>query len=397
MASVLLAWELGGGAGHLHPLGCIARGLAARGHRVVLAVRELKTAGELLPDLQLLQAPVWRGRLAKEIPAAASYGELLMRVGFLDPDFVEGQTRSWQQLFRLAQPDLLLCDHSPGALLAARAAGLPAASCGSGFLVPPDRSPLPSLQPWKPITRERLAQAETQMLRPINRALTRLAAAPLNALCELFQGPIYLNTFPELDHYGIRENTRYWGLIQSNPEAAEPVWPAGEGPKLFVYFPHHLLQFPALAEAIKRLDYPALWVSRGIPDALVKKVAAPHIRFSDELAQLELVAQQAALVINRVNHGTVAEMLRQGCRQLVIHQYIEQAMLAHRLVQQGLAMSANGDQPERYEKAIQDALASPQLGQACQDFSRRYIDWQPEQQLAAMLDDLEQQLLPGGA
>ena len=56
MANILFAWELGGGAGHIHILAPLAEALASRGHRVFLAARELTVADELVSH----DAKAWR-------------------------------------------------------------------------------------------------------------------------------------------------------------------------------------------------------------------------------------------------------------------------------------------------------------------------------------------------
>ena len=41
MSRIFIAWELGGGMGHIQRLYPVAKGLRARGHEVVFAVRDL--------------------------------------------------------------------------------------------------------------------------------------------------------------------------------------------------------------------------------------------------------------------------------------------------------------------------------------------------------------------
>ena len=74
MARILFAWELGGGAGHVHIIGPLARALAGRGHQVSMAVRELPVADGLLEGsgVALLPAPFWAGRVGG-LPPAASF------------------------------------------------------------------------------------------------------------------------------------------------------------------------------------------------------------------------------------------------------------------------------------------------------------------------------------
>ncbi len=59
MATILFAWELGGGMGHLTNIAPLARHLAQQGHEVAVALRDLSRAAIVFPgdDVQILQAP----------------------------------------------------------------------------------------------------------------------------------------------------------------------------------------------------------------------------------------------------------------------------------------------------------------------------------------------------
>lgn len=59
---------------------------------------------------------------------------------------------------------LVIADHAPAALLAARTLGLPAATLDSGFSVPPPETPFPSLRPWLAVPQE-TANAVLERLR----------------------------------------------------------------------------------------------------------------------------------------------------------------------------------------------------------------------------------------
>lgn len=131
MARFLLAWELGGGMGHVMRLAPIAHALHAQGHALHLVLRDLSGADAALGDLAssprvtLWQAPMWLPQL-RGLPAPAVYAELLFRAGYLDATRLLSLVRAWQALLDAIAPDLLLADHAPTALLAARDHGLPA-------------------------------------------------------------------------------------------------------------------------------------------------------------------------------------------------------------------------------------------------------------------------------
>ncbi|HWY23266.1 MAG TPA: hypothetical protein VNX47_00005, partial [Nevskia sp.] len=150
MSRILLAWELGGGYGHLASLRIAARQLRAAGHDCLFAVRMLENAAEFLePELgPLLQAPVRLGDGRNPVALQLSYASLLHNTGFDDPLGLSARIAAWRELMRTWKVDRLVVDHSPIALIAARSLDLPAAAIGTGFDLPPQVAPFPSFQPW---------------------------------------------------------------------------------------------------------------------------------------------------------------------------------------------------------------------------------------------------------
>jgi len=72
MANILLAWELGGGLGHLSALRPMVTGLAEKGHRVFAALRDLSRADRMFGavEVSFLQAP-FRSRRGRQYAQAA--------------------------------------------------------------------------------------------------------------------------------------------------------------------------------------------------------------------------------------------------------------------------------------------------------------------------------------
>jgi hypothetical protein len=85
MKTVLFAWELGGGLGHLYQFEPLARRLRARGYRLVYALRDLSQARALLghASAELWQAPLWMAARRGDL-APISYAEMLMQFGYLE-------------------------------------------------------------------------------------------------------------------------------------------------------------------------------------------------------------------------------------------------------------------------------------------------------------------------
>ncbi len=394
MATILLTWELGGNAGHVHPMRAIASELKGRGHEVLAAVKDVCIAERFLAKngIEFVQAPVWNGRIDPKTPPAINYAELLMRTGYLNVDQVAGQIRSWTNLMEWVKPDLILADHSPSVLLAARILGIKAAPAGSGFFSPPIMPLMPSIQPYGRFPRERFATSERRVLAVVNQSLLQCGGAPLKMLSGIFDtGYHYFFTLPKTDHYGIREQVNYWGLIQSSRNAAEPVWPDSNGPKVFVYMQHNTRPYKTLLESLQRLGWPSLIVSRNINQREIESFRASNLVFSPELVNLEAVARQADVVVNNCNHGTTVEMLQRGCRQLVIPLQVEQSMLAHHLSSQGLVV-AGGAGLSCYRALLEKASADPPLKSNVEKFHSIYGNMDPQKQLVALVDDIEEKL-----
>ena len=238
MSRILLAWQLGGNLGHITPLLALAKGLRKRGHHVTFALEDTRLAADVLTReaFPFVQAPVLRST-APDLPREpASCPEILFHCGFADSVRLTAATRAWRALYRHLAPDLIVFDHAPTALLAARGIGIPRVVFGTGFCSPPRVSPMPSIRPWQHIPTERLEASEQRALDTANAALRAIGTRPLDAFHELFDvEENILATLPELDHYGARHDARYWGPIYEADEGDEPRWPEGEGKKVFVY------------------------------------------------------------------------------------------------------------------------------------------------------------------
>jgi len=145
-----MGWELGGGLGHVRRLLDLAQPIAARGHKIVFAVRNLRETAPLFDGLPFscVQAPYYTGRSSTRPRApfrAASYTDVLAVCGFADAADLLARVRAWEGLTDLARPQLIVADHSPTLCLAAYGAQ-PIVNVGNGFVIPPaDGSEFPVL------------------------------------------------------------------------------------------------------------------------------------------------------------------------------------------------------------------------------------------------------------
>jgi len=205
MATVLLTWELGGGLGHLVDLAPLAKGLRESGHRVFAALRDLSRAETLFAGtgVSYLQAPIKTRRHEDRFDPPRTFPHILHNSGFGTANELRTMTEAWRNLYDYVRPDLIVFDHSPTALLAARGNDARRSLLGTGFYCPLDEYPLPDLRPWLPDDAGRLRRNEDSVLENANRVLDDLGQSPLERIAQLYYqvDEHFLVTFRELDNY----------------------------------------------------------------------------------------------------------------------------------------------------------------------------------------------------
>jgi hypothetical protein len=378
MPSILLAWELGSGLGHLVPLRAIGIELARRGHQVAIATNNVPLceqgfAGTGIAVLAAPQLPLSTRRL--KIPC--TYSDILHDCGYSSAQHLTVAVKEWLRLFDTFRPDLLLCDHSPTALIASRTRDFATAALGTGFVCPPDMSPLPSLHPQ--ITEPHwAAEVEQTVLDNMNDALASVGAKPVERVTQIF-GDVncqYFLTVRELDHYATWRGpeTRYWPPVATLP-GIRCEWPTGassQGPRVFIYL---------------RGDAPILPILRGLA---VKKIAtvccAPHMSnfdrnsfggtsvvvHSSPVDIRPLIDDCDAAVLNG-GHGAVYTLMRAGVSMLLLPLMLEQQVTARRIFEMGVGLQAPVDDLNLIATGLESLLYDGKYKTAASDYAKRNI------------------------
>ena len=356
MSRVFFAWELGGGFGHLGPFRPVAEALLARGHDLTVAARDVERARQIFGPsaAKIVQAPICTKTYGGLAEPPLNYAEILMRYGYLDAPLLAGLLSAWRGLLELSRADVLLADHAPTALLAARGSGLPRAVFGGGFSVPPPASPTPNMRPWVSVPGQRLASSDDAVLQVINASL-QSGAPGLGALREIFDGVEYfLNGLPELDPYGPRDPRYYLGLHAGRVGASPPRWPEGEGPRIFAYLQSEYSHIEAAIAALSACGARSVVYLRGAAPEIRRKHQGPHVAFSESLLDVESAVAGSDLCVCHGNFGTVMGILRGGKPMLLLPEQLENFLLASRVERLGIARVVD---PEARPLDIGGALA----------------------------------------
>lgn len=366
MARLLLAWERGGGLGHATTLARIAAPLRAAGHTVHLALRDLSTVDTAFgsaaadPALHFWQAPLWQAPV-QGLPPSASYPELLFHAGYLDPARLLGAVRAWRSLLDAVQPALLIADHAPTALLAARGRpGLRRLLCGNGFFMPPRCAPRPAFRDWEPVPAERLAASEARVLQGCNTVLQALGAPPLAALHELLEADAQaLLTWPSLDPYPQRAASAgafYTGPPRATGEGPPPPWPAGAGARVFAYLKPEMAGLDGVLRRLQAGPWCTLACVPGLPADVARRHTTLQLAFVPPPLAIGQAVATAALVLCHGGSGVANEALAAGVPVALLPMHAEQLVFARRVEAAGAGRWHVSAEPGAALPALLDAV-----------------------------------------
>ena len=389
MARILLTWELGSGFGHVASLAAIAGGLRRRGHEVVASLREPRRGESFFAPLgvRTLATPVLPASPLTVTPIA-TYADLLASVGFGQVDSLQEMVAGWDRIFAEVNPDAVVFDHSPFALLAAVGSRFGKLQHGTGFYIPPDTKPLPMLRPWLLRDLQEALDREAGVLSAVNQILKGRDQIPWERLGSLYSScESWLATYEELDHFGARNGATYRGITPP-PEGLQPDWPAVDGPRIFAYLQSDVTSL-TIVRALAELGYPSIVrVAGASPSQEMPDSKSMH--WVHQAVNVPRVADECDLAVLSGGHGTVAAVLLAGKPVLIAPIQFEQLLLAKRCEQLGLGAATPPAQVHHLKDFIARLLPGTHTREAAASFAERYRHQDLTQQMDSVVARIEQ-------
>ena len=351
MSRILLCWEIGTDYQHLLSLQAIARFYQSKGHEVWVAGRDVTKLRRLFSDVKInvIQAPHSdsAAELGVEKQAPRSYADFLRRCGFHHSDALSGLMSAWRSMFSFIKPDLLLCDHAPVALLAAR--GLlrggrygqdrnsPVAKIAVGmpFSVPDDNRPAGVFFAGD-LAKSDIVRYEDDIVKVINKVCIEFSIPCINNLADLLSDfdQCIFQTYSELDHYGYRshvqrDKTTYVGTVV--PDFTEPaLFPHFRGPKIYCHV-KGTVETPVLLKTLQAIECSAIVLADGIPSAIINAHKSRHILYVDKPVNMQDVLSQSTFAILNGGINSVSLFMKAGIPVALFPLHIEQFLMAKRV------------------------------------------------------------------
>jgi hypothetical protein len=389
--TTLIAWELGGGLGHLFPVAALAGQLHKCGHKLVIALRSVNETGRasFADKAVIVQSPLGDVRTpVVRFPTCLAH--VLLNVGFADANELGSRVAKWREVFEQHNPAVVVCDHAPTAQVAAHSLGIRTIRFGTGYCCPPanDQSTR-DLRPWRHAPQAEVIAAEVQVLDNVNHVLADLKVAPFSHFDQFLTAvdETFLMTFRELDHFPHRTSPIYWGPAPL-PAASSPTWPLAGGPKILAYlkpFP----SLPALLGYLASQHCRAIVVGDEIPDGMKSQYASTKLSFPSCLIDIERTVLDCDLTITNATHAVTAASLLGGKPVAMIPIVLEQAILAKRVIESGVGIWAYPHKPADIISAIESVSRNPVYRKRAEEFSARYRDFNAARsftEIAAAID-----------
>jgi len=386
MSKIALCWELGGGLGHISVLAPLAHYYIEQGHEVICVLKSGTTKyREIFPkNVVLFSTP---STLKSETETLSSYSDILWHIGYQDINWLQNSLNNWRNIFKQQKCDIIICDHSPTARLAAHSLNLKHAAIGTGFCCPPAKNPYPKFE----IASKKYSpkDIESILLKNINQSLDKLQCSPIEQISKvLSHSNEFLCTLPHLDHYTRDQPQDYWGPIITKCIGHSFTWPNKHPYKIFCYLKSNVSNLNTFAEAFNLIEADKVIyiggtkINNTLFDSSTVILTNP--------AKIESITSNANLVISHGGHNLTAQLLMAGIPNLLIPMFMEQSILAHKLQQQGLcSVCFLDDSIEKLVIAINKSLEDKQLSDNTRLFSQHYYGYDSD----AQLEDIAESIL----
>lgn len=375
---VLFAWEMGRNFGHVARIAEVAAILARDGADVFLALQNPGAASAFVRNarIRLLQAPFRAPRRPTPDFRPLAYPDELLACGYESSASLVPLLRCWRSLFELVQPDVLIADTAPTALLAARGAGFARAILGHGYDVPPPLRPLPALCHWQKTDPDELRRREDAVVATINEALAALDMPAIDAVADLLDcGKTFLCTYPELDHYASRPAITYYRCSASADSGLDIEWSSGAKRRIFAYLQPDSSVFRACLQALAQLPsgHDVIVCAPGLGDADCARLGGPRMRVVNQPVKLAGLLPRCDVGLNHASFGVCSLLAGAGIPVLMFPQHVEQLMLARAMLKAelGLAMVPQAD-ARQIGAAIGRLLADGRLRSSARAFADRH-------------------------
>ncbi|MDO8289521.1 MAG: hypothetical protein Q7T44_09920 [Parvibaculum sp.] len=334
MKTILFVAELGAGMGHAIPLLRIASALRAA---LKAQGKEDFRAVYVLHDPHLIRSQLRHGDLALSAPRpvaqgeirshTASYAEILALAGFARKTDLEAGLATWDDIFALTAPSVLVADHSPLAVLAARGR-IPTLVTGNAFNAPPvNLKQYPAL-----LAHASAPPIQQSMLSIVNETIRQRNGKEIAHLPQVMAGDARaVFMLPVFDPYGPLRDTPLFGTYETGLTPTPP--PAA--PSVFLYSHSNLPLAPKLVQAVVQTGLPVTAFMPGNESETTSFLKRQGVTMLSSAPALTDILPRVSVVVSHAGAGLSQAAYASGRAQVVVPIHSESQMIARQIEKLG--------------------------------------------------------------
>lgn len=377
MANIIIAWEFGSGLGHISHLAPFIDTLIKRKHNVTLVTKDLNPLSyfEFSEKLKVLPCPSIYSYEAK-VDSISSIASILLGRGYGEVKHLSVMLKCWDSIFSLVQPDIVMIDYAPTALIAARMNNIKRIVIGSGFAEMEQNRPCRNLVEWVSYSAKHTFEHERKVVEVINSCIG-CSGNKIKYLGDLYCADLFLmTTLPELDH-GQRDcsKTLYIRPTDKITFSFSANWYENGKAKIFVYLKANVRGVKQVITALRGGSFDVICYCAGLPEKMRKQLNNESFQVLAKPVDLSKLLPTADLIISHASKEMVGETLLVGVPQLVLPSQLEQMGTSHLIVKLGVGLKVSGivSQNEILD-VLQKLINDRKYRKAAERISAAYID-----------------------
>jgi glycosyl transferase family 28 len=369
----LFVWELGSDLGHFTTLIPVMSVLLERGHKVSFITRNIEDAANigLSEDIALYQAPLWH-RGGRKSRMTCSQADILLDMGYDSTKGLSYMLRSWRRFYDLLQPDMVIYNYAPTAMLAWYDLDVPKVLLGNAFYSPAPGKRSLNLCYWNDGSND-IDDVDHRFIENVGRVLSQKKSRFLNQPSDIFKvDQAFFLGFPEFDIYRYQRDVGvYFSHFGELNSWANPDWPKVAGKKVFAYLKAGQRHVSAVLESLASTpDINVLCYYSGNRED-VMEWQSDNVNIVASPVSMPAVLEQAELVICHGGAGTVFESLQAGVPLVLIPIQLEQIHHSITVDSLGLGVAIKTvDTPDIVRKKIEYAVRDGSILDNAARFSR---------------------------
>jgi len=335
MANIILTWEYERDITHITRLKYLQKKLSQMGHQVYMIGAHLSglEENENIPFLPAPRAAIASIHKPRSVTKIGGYSDRLAILGFNDAKTLRSLVATWDNLFELLKPQLLICDCAPVASLAAYK-HIPCIQLSDGLSLPPHHlTDFPRLRPDAPP----LASSQTmlQNVHIVQNQRNKSKPPYLPAILE--SDYTFITHVPEFDPYLTFRNN---SAVTFGPFSNLPAYSVQhERNHFFAYLD---LSFPDIEETIigmTGLKKTGIFYLQGASYSLQQFITQSGHVVCEQFPALDEILNQCAFVIHHGNIAVAEAALSAGIPQFTLPTHFDSDWISHFLVNIGVCVA----------------------------------------------------------